>query len=56
MNGNIWLVVFTDNVDVSFDNNYGMGVATFTSGWTEVGDPTNQEDLQRTGLINVGGD
>ena len=55
-NGNIWLVVFTDNVDVSFDDNYGMGVATFTSGWTEVGDPTNQEDLQRTGLINVGGD
>lgn len=55
-NGNIWLVVFTDNVDISFDNNYGMGVATFTSGWTEVGDPTNQEDLQRTGLINVGGD
>ena len=55
-NGNIWLVVFTDNVDVSFDNNYGMGIATFTSGWTEVGDPTNQEDLQRTGLINVGGD
>ena len=55
-NGNIWLVVFTDNVDVSFDNNYGMGVATFISGWTEVGAPTNQEDLQRTGLINVGGD
>ena len=55
-NGNIWLVVFTDNVDVSFDNNYGMGVATLSSGWTEVGDPTNQEDLQRTGLVNVGGD
>ena len=54
-NGNIWLIMITDGVDITFDNNWGMGMATFSSNWTEIGDPTNQQDLQATGLINVGG-
>ena len=54
-NGNIWLVMIMDNINCSFDNNYGMGMVNFNANWIEVGDPTNQEDLQATGLIDVGG-
>ena len=54
-NGNIWLVMIMDNVSCTFNNTYGMGIVDFSTNWTEVGDPTNQQDLQATGLINVGG-
>lgn len=54
-NGKIWLVMITDNIDCSFNDNYGMGMVTFNANWIEVGDATNQEDLQNTGLVNVGG-
>ena len=54
-NGNIWLVMIAGNVSCTFNNNYGMGIVNFSTNWTEVGDPTNQQDLQATGLINVGG-
>ena len=54
-NGNIWLVMIAGNVSCTFNNNYGMGIVGFSTNWTEVGDPTNQQDLQATGLINVGG-
>ena len=54
-NGNIWLVMIMDNVSCTFNNNYGMGIVNFNTNWVEVGDPTNQQDLQATGLINVGG-
>ena len=53
-NGNIWLVMIMGNVSCTFNNTYGMGIVDFSTNWTEVGDPTNQEDLQATGLINVG--
>ena len=53
-NGNIWLVVFTDNINITFINEYGMGIATLTAAWTEIGDVTNEEDLQNTRIINVG--
>lgn len=54
-NGNIWLAMIMDNVSCTFNNNYGMGIVNFNTNWVEVGDPTNQEDLQATGLINIGG-
>ena len=54
-NGNIWLTMMLDNIDCTFDNNYGMGMITFSANWVQVGDATNQEDLQSTGLVNVGG-
>ena len=54
-NGNIWLTMILDNIDCTFDNNYGMGMITFSANWVQVGDATNQEDLQSTGLVNVGG-
>ena len=54
-NGNIWLVMIMGNVSCTFNNTYGMGIVDFSTNWTEVGDPTNQQDLQATGLINIGG-
>ena len=54
-NGNIWLVMFTSDIDVSFDNEWGMGIASFSATWTEVGDAEDQYDLQNSGLINIGG-
>lgn len=54
-NGNIWLVMIMDNVSCTFNNNYGMGIVSFSTSWVEIGDPTNQQDLQATGLINIGG-
>ena len=54
-NGKIWLVMIMDNVSCTFNNNYGMGIVNFSTNWVEVGDPTNQQDLQATGLIDVGG-
>ena len=54
-NGNIWLVMIEGNVSCTFNNNYGMGIVDFSTNWIEVGDPTNQQDLQATGLINLGG-
>lgn len=54
-NSNIWLVMITDNIGCNFNNNYGMGMVNFNANWVEVGNPTNQQDLQATGLIDVGG-
>ena len=54
-NGNTWLVMIMDNINCTFNNEYGMGIVNFTANWIEVGDPTNQQDLQATGLIDVGG-
>lgn len=54
-NGNMWLVMFTDNVSVSFTNEWGMGMGTFSGTWTEIGDVNSQEDLENSGLISLGG-
>ena len=54
-NSNIWLVMIMDNINCTFNNEYGMGIVNFNANWIEVGDPTNQQDLQATGLIDVGG-
>ncbi len=54
-NGNMWLVMIMSNVNCTFDDDYGMGVVSFSADWIEVGNPTNQQDLYNAGLINVGG-
>ena len=54
-NGKMWLVMIMSNVSCTFDDNYGMGIVSFSADWLEVGDPTNQQDLYNAGLINVGG-
>lgn len=55
-NGNIWLVMFVDNLDVSFNNEWGMGMATLTGNWVEVGDPLDSDTLYDMGLITLGGE
>ena len=50
-NGNAWLCYITGNPSVSYDNNYGMGVTTVNTAWTEIGDPTNKSDLYVAGMI-----
>lgn len=51
MNGNNWLVYFTGNPTVTYDNNYGQGMLKVVAQWTEVGDPNNKTDLYENGLI-----
>ena len=51
MNGNNWLVYFTGNPTVTYDNNYGQGMLKVAAQWTEVGDPNNKTDLYENGLI-----
>lgn len=51
-NGNIWLVMFVDNVSFSFDNNYGMGMASISTSFVEIGDVNNYDDLVDTGMIS----
>ena len=54
-NGNIFLVMFTDNITFDFVNEWGMGLVTFEANWTEIGQPDDQDDLEDCGLINLGG-
>lgn len=51
MNGNSWLVYFTGNPTLSYDNNYGQGMVKVNAEWTEVGDPNDKTDLYENGLI-----
>ena len=51
MNGNNWLVYFTGNPTVTYDNNYGQGMLKVSAKWTEVGDPNDKNDLYENGLI-----
>lgn len=51
MNGNSWLVYFTGNPTLSYDNNYGQGMVKINAEWTEVGDPNDKNDLYENGLI-----
>ena len=50
-NGNIWLITFIENVEVSFVDDYGMGLGTLSAKWVEIGDVNDQTDLKQTGLI-----
>ena len=51
MNGNNWLVYFTGNPNMSYDNNYGQGMVKVNAEWTEVGNPNDKNDLYENGLI-----
>lgn len=54
-NGNIWLVIFVDDIDYSFFNEWGRGLGDMSADWVEIGDATLGADLKRTGIINTGG-
>lgn len=51
MNGNNWLVYFTGNPTLSYDNNYGQSMVKVSAEWTEVGDPNDKTDLYEAGMI-----
>lgn len=50
-NGNIWLMIITNNPSVSYQRGSSMGIADVSASWTEIGDFNNQKDLYNTGLI-----
>lgn len=50
-NGNIWLVMITDDVSYSFANNWGMGLGNAHFTWTELGIADNEDDLNAAGLV-----
>ena len=52
-NGNMWLVMITDNISISWANDWGMGISKFDAPWTEIGDPTSQDDLEDCGMIKI---
>ena len=51
-NGNSWLLCITGNPSAEYDSEYGMGKIDVTAEWTEVGDPENQKDLYRNGMVD----
>ena len=51
MNGNNWLVYFTGNPTITYDNSYGQGMVKVAAQWAEVGDPNDKTDLYENGLI-----
>ena len=50
-NGNSWLVYFTGNPSLSYENNYGQSMVKISAGWTEIGDSNSKDDLYASGLI-----
>lgn len=52
-NGNIWLIMITDSINISWINEWGMGISTLDIPWTEIGSPLNQNDLEDSGIITI---
>lgn len=50
-NGNIWLVIFVDNVNYSWYNEWGRGLGDISASWVEIGDATSGTDLYRTNIL-----
>ena len=51
-NGNIWLVMITDSIQVEYRNGSGMAIPQVSFNWNEIGDSTNKFDLYKSGLID----
>lgn len=49
--GNIWLCYFPSAVNYDFFNAWGKSLGTMSTDWVEIGDPEEERDLRRTGLI-----
>lgn len=52
-NGNIWLLCITGNPSITYNNNYGMGIASTSFEWTEQGKYDNEDDLYDNGFIEI---
>ena len=48
-------LLFTSDIELTFRNEWGMGIANFNATWTEIGSAEDQYDLQNSGLIDIGG-
>lgn len=51
-NGNLWLMIISGSPTVSYDNNFGMGIANVGFEYVELGDAENQRDLYNAGLVD----
>ena len=51
-NGNIWLMIVTDNPTIDFLSGSSMSLANLNATWTEIGDANNGHDLYDCGIIN----
>ena len=51
-NGNIWLVMITDSIQVEYRSGSGMAIPQISFNWAEIGDPNNKLDLYKSGLID----
>lgn len=52
-NGNIFLIMITSNPSVTYNNNYGMGIASVSFEWVEQGKYDNEDDLYDNGFIEI---
>lgn len=52
-NGNVWMIMFTEGIDISFDNSWTQGIASISGSWTEIGDANDTNALAYAGLTNV---
>ena len=50
-NGNIWLVALSDNLQMNYYSEVGMGFANISFNWSEVGDANSGKDLYDNNLI-----
>lgn len=51
-NGNIWLCMITDNVQVTYRTKSSMSIPQIQFNWVQIGDANNQSDLYNNGIIN----
>lgn len=52
-NGNLWLILVTDKVDIGYAQGSGMGIPNIKFNWVEIGEANSQLDLYDAGLINT---
>ena len=52
-NGNIWLVIVTDDVPIEYKEDSAMSIPKVTFNWSEIGDINSQDDLYNAGLIDA---
>lgn len=51
-NGNIWLCIITNNIQMNYKEGTGMGIPQVTFNWTQIGDADSQADLYANGIIS----
>jgi len=54
-NGNVWLCMVTDNVQVAYRTGSAMGIPQIQFNWVQIGDANSQSDLYANGVINEPG-